>query len=313
MKKIDLTRETTTLQLSVNELVTIKKVLIEVYHHFRWRGIRTKVFISITEVLSLANKLKKIIEMMPSEEMEIQFTYREILILQGSLHEICNNPDNLLEKIDAKKEQILPLVEFISTEVIDKMESGTMLGLIGKKREQILQRLNLNFSQVKLPITQPDLTQECYLKVGSRFFMFLLSSLENVETWSNIQILEIDSQENKQVIDQSVIHKIDPYPLSQIVAYLEVCKDLVSQNIQPEIFILSPLSDKRHNICRFQVVSGKIDSEKRGFLEIRFSLNVEYRKDKPIEYREAQGLCSFGEIEEFTSSIFDFLVKISQS
>jgi hypothetical protein len=313
MKKIDLTRETTTLQLSINELSTIKKVLIEVYHHFRWHGIRTKVFISITEVLSLAKKLKKIIDIMPSEEMEIQFTYREILTLQGSLNQICNSPDNLLEKIDAKKEQILPFVEFLSVEVIDKMESGTMLGLIGKKREQIFHKLSLNFSQVKLPITQLPLTQECYLKVESRLFMFLLSSLENSETWSNIQILEIDSQENNQVIDQSVIHKIDPYPLSEIAAYLEVCKDLVSQNIQPEIFILSPLSDKHNNICRFQVVSGKIDSEKRGFLEIRFSLNVEYRKDKPIEYREAQGLCSFGEIEEFTSSIYDFLVKISQS
>ena len=299
--------------LSVNELVTIKKVLIEVYHHFRWRGIKTKVFISITEVFSLAKKLKKIIEMMPSEEMEIQFTYREILGLQGSLNEVCNSPDNLLEKLSLKKEQLLPLVEFIYVEVIDKMESGTMLGLIEKKREQLIEKLNLNFSPVNLPIAQPHLTQECYLKVESRLFMFLLSSLENAETWSNIQILEIDSQEDRRVIDTSFINKIDPYSLSEIAAYLEVCKDLISQNIQPEIFILSPLSDKHNNICRFQVVSGKIDSEKRGFLEIRFSLNVEYRKDKPIEYREAQGLCSFDEIEEFTSSIFDFLVKISQS
>lgn len=313
MIKIDLTREITTLQLSLNELVAIKKVLIEVYHHFRWRGIRTKVFISITEVLSLAKKIKKIIDMMPSEEMEIQFTYREVLSLQGSLNEVCNSPHGLLEKLSLKKEQLLPLVEFIYVEVINKMESGTMLGLISDQIEQMVQKLNLNFSQFKLPITQQNLAQECYLKVGSRLFMFLLSSLENGETWSNIKILEIDSQENKQVIDESVIHKIDSYPLSQIVAYLEVCKDLVSQNIHPEIFILSPLSDKHHNICRFQVVSGKIDSEERGFLEIRFSLDVEYRKDKPIEYREAQGLCSFGEIEEFTSSICDFLVKISQS
>ncbi len=313
MKKNDLTRETTTLQLSLNELVAIKKVLIEVYHHFRWDGFKTKVFISITEVLSLAKKIKKIIEMMPSEEMEIQFTYREVLSLQGSLNEVCNSPHGLLEKLSLKKELLLPLLEFLSLEVINKMESGTILGLISDQIEQMVQTLNLNFSQVKLPITQRNLTQECYLKVGSRLFMFLLSSLENVETWSNIQILEIDSQENKQVIDQSVIHKIDPYPLSQIVAYLEVCKDLVSQNIQPEIFILSPLSDKHHNICRFQVVSGKIDSEKRGFLEICFSLDVEYRKDKLIQYREVQDLCSFGEIEEFTSSICDFLVKISQS
>ncbi|HBY79307.1 MAG TPA: hypothetical protein DEG47_20410 [Cyanobacteria bacterium UBA11148] len=308
MKKITLTRKFATLQLSVNELIAMKNALIEVCHRLGSYEFETRVNISEIEAIALANKLRQIIEKPQSEETEIQLTYREILALQGSLDEVCNSPHNLLVKIGLTKEQLLPLVEFISVEVVDKMEEGTMLGLISKKIEQIVQKLNLNFSQVKSPRTQPHLTQECYLKVGSRLFMFLLSSLENAETWSNIQILEIDSQENKQVLAKSVLHKIDPWHLSRIIAYLEVCQDLINQTIQPEIFILSPLSDKNHNICRFQVVSGKIDSKEQGFLELRFSLNAQDIKDNFSSYREAVGLTSFAEIEEFTTSICKYLV-----
>ena len=313
MKKIDLTREITILQLSSDELVTIQKLLREFYDYFEEYDFSTQLPVSLTEVSLLAKKLKIIIDVRLLEDNKIQFNYTELLVLQGAINEVCQSTymQNLLGKIGITQKQLLPLVEFIDREVISQMLGVTLLDLISNKREEIVQKINLNSSQIKLSRTSQPIKKEGYLRVGSHLFLFVLSSMEDAKGWSNLQILEIDSQENKRVLAKSVLHKIEPWYLSQIIAYLEICKDLISQSTQPEIFILSPLSYKHHNVCRLQVVSGTLDSEERGFLQIRFSLNAQDQKDNFSTYREAEGLSSFAELEDFTSSIYDFLVNLS--
>ena len=314
MKKINLTRKTTNLQLSINELTAMKNSLIEVCHRLGSYEFETRVHISEIEAISLANKLVKIIEMRQSDDSEVEFTYEEVLGLQGSLNEVCGGitMPNFLEKIGLERDKAIALLEFLLFDVINKMEEGTISDLIGKRREKIVTKLGLKSSNIKVPRTSPRLRHEAYLSMSSRLFIFMLFTQANIGTFSGIRIVEIISQENKRILAKSIWQKIQIHFLSEIVAYLEVCKDLVRSNGQIEEFVLSPYNYDHKNIFHLQVLSGTINSENQGFLKLKFCWNANQDKEyleSPDNYIELEGLVSFEDIDKFTGVICQYLVE----
>ena len=314
MKKINLTRKTTNLQLSINEITAMKNSLIEVCHRLGSYEFETRVHISEMEAISLANKLGEIIEMQQSENTEVEFTYREVLGLQGSLKEVYAgiSMPNFLEKIGLDRDKALTLLEFLLFEVINKMQEGTMSDLIEKRRKKIVTEFGLNSSQLQVPRTSPRLRHEAYFPISSRLFIFMLFTQANFGTFSGIRIVEIISQENKQILAKSIWQQSKIYFLSEIVAYLEVCKDLVRNNTQIEKFVVSPYNYDHKNIFHLQVLSGTINSENQGFLKLNFSWNANQDKEyleSPDNYIEIEDLVGFKDIDKFTGAICQYLVK----
>lgn len=70
MKKINLNKETANLQLSVDELVALRKILIEVYHRIGEYGFETRVNISREEAIKLVNDIGQTIELLTSKQVE---------------------------------------------------------------------------------------------------------------------------------------------------------------------------------------------------------------------------------------------------
>ena len=320
MKKINLTRESANLQLSVNELIAMKNALIEVCHRLGSYEFETRVHISEIEAIALANKLRQIIEMQQAEETEIQFAYEEVLGLQGSLKEVCGgfSMPNFLEKIGWDRDKTIGLLEFLLFDVINKMEEGTLSDLIEKRRRKIVTEFDLNSSNLKVPRTSPQLRHEAYFPISSRLFLFMLFTQKNVKSFSGIRIVEIVSLENKEAAAKSIWQKFEIYSLSRIVAYLEVCKDLVRNNEQIEDLIISPYNYDHKNIFHLQVLSGFISSNNQGFLKLKFSLNANQDKDKadlenPDNYIEVEDLVSFEDIDKFTGAICEYLVEFYRS
>ncbi|HBL14579.1 MAG TPA: hypothetical protein DD379_24960 [Cyanobacteria bacterium UBA11162] len=314
MKKITLTKEMTTLQLSVNELVAMKNALIEVCHRLGSYEFETRVNISEIEAIALANKLRQIIEMQQSEKTEIQFTYREIWGLQGSLVEVYGgiSMPNFVEKIGLERAKVLALLEFLRLEVLHKVEKETLSDLIWQKRKEIVTELGLNSANLKVPRTSAQVIGEAYLSIDCRLFLFRLYSLKYTKSFSGIRIMEIVSLENQEVLAQSILQKIEVHFLSELVAYLEVGKDLVKNNEQIEEFVFSRYNYDHKNIFHLQVLSGAITAENKGFLKLKFRLNANQDKEElvsPENYIEVEDLASFEDIDKFTGAICQYLVE----
>ncbi len=318
MKKITLTRKFATLQLSVNELIAMKNALIEVCHRLGSYEFETRVNISEIEAIALANKLRQIIEKPQSEETEIQLTYQEIWGLQGSLVEVYGgiSMPNFVEKIGLERAKVLALLEFLRLEVIHKVEKGTLSDLIWQKRKEIVTELGLNSANLKVPRTSAQVIREAYLSIDCYLLLFRLYSLKHTVTFSGIRIVEIVSVENQEVLAQSILQKIEVHFLSELVAYLEVCKDLVRNNEQIKNFILSPYNYDHKNIFHLQVLSGIITSENQGFLKLNFRLNANQDKEyleSPDNYIELEYLVSYEDIDKFTGGICQYLVEFYEA
>jgi hypothetical protein len=313
MKKIKLTRELANLQISIDELIAMKNALVEVGHRILPYEFELRVHISEIEAIALANKLGEIIEMRQSENTEVEFTYREVLGLQGSLKEVYAgiSMPNFIDLIGLDRDKALALLEFLLFEVINKMQEGTMSDLIEKRRKKIVTEFGLNSAQLQVP-RSPRLRHEAYFPISSRLFIFLLFTQANIGTFSGIRIVEIISQENKRILAKSIWQKIQIHFLSEIVAYLEVCKDLVRSNEQIEEYVLSSYNYDHQNIFRIQVLSGTIVSENQGFLKLNFSWNANQDKEyleSPDNYIEIEDLVSFEDIDKFTGAICQYLVE----
>ncbi len=314
MKKINLTRETANLQISIDELTAMKNAIIEVCHRIGSYGFETRVNISELEAIELANKLDKAVENMTLYEANICLNYNEIQGLRGALCEVCYGiyMPNFLGKIGLEREKLLSSLEFLRLELIHKMEESTMSDLIEKKRKKIVTKLGLKSSNIKVPRTSPRLRHEAYFSMSSRLFIFMLFTQANSGTFSGIRIVEIISQENKRILAKSIWQKIQIHFLSEIVAYLEVCKDLVRSNEQIEEFVLSPYNYDHKNIFNLQALSGTINSENQGFLKLNFSWNANQDKEyleSPDNYMEIEDLVSFEDIDKFIGAICQYLVE----
>lgn len=249
-------------------------------------------------------------------EAEIQFTYRELLGLNGALKEICYGisvPD-LESKIGLKKEKILALFNFIRFDIINNMEEKSIEKLIFNRAIEIQKKLNFKFSDIKIPRLSPQVRQECYFKIGSRVVIFLLFSLKHSKRFSGIQILEVDLSNPNKIIGKSSVQKIEIFDLLMLIAYFETYMNLIKSNNKLEEFILSIYNVDKQRIFDIRVLSVNITPENKEFLRIDFRLHSDIQEEKINldNYLAIEALGSFEDIQNFTSSIRDFLTKLPE-
>lgn len=307
MKKITLTRKIAHLQMSIDELVILKNALVEVCCHLGDYEFETRVNISKEEANQLAKKIQQTVEGLALEQAEIEFNHRELWGLRGALNNYSRN------------EKTRALLDFIGWEIIEKMEEGNIGRMIFNRDSEIQKELNFKFLNLKIPRVSPQVIEKCYLEIGSYTLVFLLGSLKYERSFCGIQVFVRQSNHPDNISNKSLAQKFNISYLLELIAYFEVYIELANKGQEIESFIFCIYSfdkhwSEKHCLFDIQVLSGSVISEKKGFLQIKFQLNLDPKKaeETPDNCLKIEELASFENIQKFTSSLRQFLTKLKE-
>lgn len=337
MKIIKLTKKTSELLFSLDELLIFKNSLLEVYQQFTVSDFAALIRgISKNESLQFANLLRDIIyhyqtgsnlpssnkiiqSIQPTEEgVVILLSYEALLgirsILNVLYHRVCLKikDEDFQVKIGFYPDQVHCLLDSICCNVIEPMEKDHLETIIFNKSQEISNNLNIKHHNLLKDSLSLQIRKECRLQFQSHLILFLLFSQNKLrKVFSGIQVLIGRPQNHSVVFAKSNVGLIRHDDLVRLVAYLELALTPEINNADLEEFVFSLFYANSH-LLDIQVLSRSIDSTGKTDIKIRFRLYSPIQ-DNNIndEHLDIEDTLNTSSIYYFTSLIREFLSDVT--